>query len=704
MNVNEIRSVLLSETFIEENAFNILHQISCYVNNPETEEIGREFVLRALEKRECFRGFWEVLDSMTRQVGLFPYLEPNDLSFRDLIAYEFHRPPSMEETFVFHRAQSEIYHRLISGENVILSAPTSFGKSKIIDAVIATDRFRNIAVIVPTIALIDETRIRLSTFSEKFKIITQLSQRPGDKNIFIFTPERINAYESLPSIDFFVIDEFYKIGALDEDETRTVSLNQAFYKLFKGGGQFYLLGPNIKQIPEGLENNFRCFFYSTTFSTVVSELIPIYEIGDELQQLVVLAKGIEDQTLIFCRSPKRVNEVAKLLVDHHVCEMQDDLNEAANWISEHYHKDWIFPIALSNRIGMHHGRLPRSLTQYVVRCFNEGRLKFLICTSTLIEGVNTNAKNMIILDNVIGRQKYDFFTFNNIKGRSGRMFHHFVGKVYVFHQPPQDELPFVDFPLFTQGDSTPESLLIQIDEEDLNEKSKKRLANIFKQSILPLELIKQNSGIDPESQVKMANFLEGIDPEKAKLLVWNQIPSWEKLNFVCHLIWDYLWGRSGKSGVFSAEQLAFKTFSLMQKSSIRIRMEAELKPGQYAAQTVDEAMERVFEFDRNWAGFELPRLLMAVSRIQNFVFQKRFGFSGDYSFFASQLECLFRNPVALALDEYGLPMQISEKIERIVSFSDDLEEVIAKIKRIPDKELGLLAFELSIFKYVIKYL
>ena len=564
MNVNEIRSALLSETFIEENAFNILHQISCYVNNPETEEIGREFVLRALEKRECFRGFWEILDSMTRQVGLFPYLEPNDLSFRDLIAYEFHRPPSMEETFVFHRAQSEIYHRLISGENVILSAPTSFGKSKIIDAVIATDRFRNIAVIVPTIALIDETRIRLSTFSEKFKIITQLSQRPGDKNIFIFTPERVNAYESLPSIDFFVIDEFYKIGALDEDETRTVSLNQAFYRLFKGGGQFYLLGPNIKQIPDGLENNFRCFFYSTTFSTVVSELIPIYEIGDELQQLVVLAKGIEDQTLIFCRSPKRVNDVAKLLADHHVCEMQDDLNEAVNWISEHYHKDWIFPIALSNRIGIHHGRLPRSLTQYVVRCFNEGRLKFLICTSTLIEGVNTNAKNMIILDNVIGRQKYDFFTFNNIKGRSGRMFHHFVGKVYVFHQPPQDELPFVDFPLFTQGDSTPESLLIQIDEEDLNEKSKKRLANIFKQSILPLELIKQNSGIDPESQVKMANFLEGIDPEKAKLLVWNQIPSWEKLNFVCHLIWDYLWGRGGKSGVFSAEQLAFKTFSLMQ--------------------------------------------------------------------------------------------------------------------------------------------
>ena len=84
----------------------------------------------------------------------------------------------MEESFVFHRAQAEIYRRLIEGENVILSAPTSFGKSRIIDAVIATEQYKNIAVIVPTIALIDETRIRLSSFSEKYKVITQLNQKP----------------------------------------------------------------------------------------------------------------------------------------------------------------------------------------------------------------------------------------------------------------------------------------------------------------------------------------------------------------------------------------------------------------------------------------------------------------------------------------------------------------------------------------------
>jgi reverse gyrase len=40
-------------------------------------------------------------------------------------------------------------------------APTSFGKSFIIDAFIALKQPKNIAIIVPTIALTDETRRRL---------------------------------------------------------------------------------------------------------------------------------------------------------------------------------------------------------------------------------------------------------------------------------------------------------------------------------------------------------------------------------------------------------------------------------------------------------------------------------------------------------------------------------------------------------------
>src|SRR5439155_22674093 len=113
---------------------------------------------------------------------------------------------------------------------------------------------------------------------------------------------------------------------------------------------------------------------------------------------------------------------------------------------------------------MRHGPLPRSLPQSVVRAFNSGALRYLVCTSTLIEGVNSKAKNVIVYDNRVAKRRFDFFTFNNIKGRSGRMFEHFVGRVFLFNDPPQEEFPFVDIPAFTQSASTAESLLIQLED------------------------------------------------------------------------------------------------------------------------------------------------------------------------------------------------------------------------------------------------
>jgi hypothetical protein len=49
-------------------------------------------------------------------------------------------------------------------------------------------------------------------------------------------------YSNLPNIDFFVIDEFYKLNAKRDDE-RSDTLNNAFYKLLKqiNTPQFYLI-------------------------------------------------------------------------------------------------------------------------------------------------------------------------------------------------------------------------------------------------------------------------------------------------------------------------------------------------------------------------------------------------------------------------------------------------------------------------------
>ena len=84
-----------------------------------------------------------------------------------------------------------------------MSAPTSFGKSLIIDAVISTRLFKNIVIIVPTIALIDETRKRLNSFSNYYKIITHPTQSKKENNIYILTQERAILDDFIDKVDFF---------------------------------------------------------------------------------------------------------------------------------------------------------------------------------------------------------------------------------------------------------------------------------------------------------------------------------------------------------------------------------------------------------------------------------------------------------------------------------------------------------------------
>lgn len=688
MNAEQIKVELSKPDGIPGQAFTLLKELSRLYNSGN-ENTSRDLVLHALEHRDAFGPFQEILDALVRELGLFPYLRPKSLPLLDAIAYEYHRPVPYDEPVVFHREQAEVYRHLINGRNVILSAPTSFGKSKIIDAIISSDRYDNIVIIVPTIALIDETRRRLARFSNVYKVITQVSQEPSRRNVFVFTAERANIYEALPKVDFFVIDEFYKIGALSEDRKRTIALNQTFYKLSKGRAQFYLLGPCVQKIPDGFEQQFRCQFYPTTFSTVATEVIRVNSGSDDLRALVDVVKRLGGEpTLIFCKSPKRVNEVAQALLQSAVRRTHPRDAAAASWMQANFHEEWSVPRAVNHGIGVHHGKLPRSIGQYMVRAFNGDRINVLACTSTLIEGVNTKAKNVIIFDNTIAKQKFDFFTFNNIKGRSGRMFKHFVGRVFLFHEPPNEQLPFIDFPVFTQSEDTPDSILMQMEDEDLTSKSRDRIEPFKKQRELPVDLLQRHSSLEPEDLLNLAGRILKCTQDERKLLSWTGFPRWENLKFVCELAWEYLIKR-GQAGVFSGSQMALKVSRLRDTPDIKRRILDELSPGRYAAANVDEAVERVLEFDRTWASFELPRILRAMSDVRRHIL----GGSGDYSYFAAQLESLFRSPFHVALEEFGIPLQVSDKLEPALRGVTTIDEVLLRLKRLDIGRWNLDAFE-----------
>ncbi len=216
----------------------------------------------------------------------------------DYLAYELHRPDGLDA--VFHSLQARIYQQLRAGSNVVLSASTSVGKSLLIDAMIALGKFRKIAIVLPTLALIDETRKRLTQkFRDRCQFITHPSQVAvdGKLNVYILTQERVRHRIDLSNVDFFVVDEFYKIDLRldgDKQKQRAIELNLAFHQLAATGAQFYLLGPNVQAI-KGLDR-YEFHFIPSDYSTVAVDVqqFNLPRAGDDRpNKLVELANSLE---------------------------------------------------------------------------------------------------------------------------------------------------------------------------------------------------------------------------------------------------------------------------------------------------------------------------------------------------------------------------------------------------------------------------
>ncbi|WP_454773700.1 DEAD/DEAH box helicase [Janthinobacterium tructae] len=685
--LNDLRQEIIAASFPAD-AFSILSTVSkfCYADY----DIGRELVIRVLDRREELDAdHRHILDELAIQVGLHPYVNNLEgLSLRGALAHASNRAEGDMEDFVLHSAQSRVLNLLLEGMSVILSAPTSFGKSLLIDLAISAKNYSNVILIVPTLALVEETRRRMARFSHTHNIVTTSNQKIGERNIFVFTQERyLSSQAEIPPPDFFVIDEFYKLS-IQNDGGRATQLNQAFLRLVDTGAQFYLLGPAIGSIPSvvGLKTN--CVFIVEKFQTVAIELHTISKKPNKDFAFAALLDELKGQTLVYCQSPASTRKVLKAYLDNRPIPITEDIElvEAAEWTAANYHEEWLVSVALMHGIGIHHGRLPRSLGRFMIRAFEEGKLKLLLCTSTLIEGVNTAAKNVIIFDSKLNNKALDFFTFNNIRGRSGRMFRHFIGHVYVFDAPPEPELPFVDIPVFNPTETTPNSLLLQIGLGSLPPKLQDRVRPFIEQTLIPVDLIKKLSSIEPEFIVQAASHIILMTSLEISELSWSSHPQYENIKATSNIIWNQLNGANAAkhSGVHTANMMTFWIWELYKSRSVPKFREKMIAKQIESGKSPDDAVENVLAFLRSWASFSYPKYLMAVSDIADVILQRR-GMKGcNYVSFAASIEHLFQPNTFSSLEEFGLPFEISSQLvaSRVFDKGDELDAIIRTLRNI----------------------
>jgi late competence protein required for DNA uptake (superfamily II DNA/RNA helicase) len=470
VNINNYRDGLIKD-------YDLIKSICSYFDKIKDEEISEndKKFLKYISNIIGIPHFYDLLEKFNQNTEI----EMFDLNTLSAIIYE--STLNLDTNNKVHKYQKQILG-LFSKDKLnryFLSASTSFGKTHIVFEIIKKMEYKNVVLIFPTIALLSENLERLTSaegyryFIENYDIHT-LSEvgELGERNLFIYTPERFLSFIEKRTdeieFDFVFIDEVYKIDneyIIDEEvreNERDVAYRLAVFESLTPQVDALLAGPYIdfsKREDPRYNSSFDRFLSENSIELIDYNNYEIvnksftdikssreYTVDDELvlkftnntkdQRLVETIKSIIEigqNTIIYCYSIASVESYAKKLISSNILSNHDnsDYSNFLNHITDNFNRDWTVIEALKHGIGIHHGLVPKYLQKEIVSLFNRNLLRVLISTTTITEGVNTSAKNLVVLHHKKGSKDLKKFDAKNIAGRAGRFLFHYSGRVIV---------------------------------------------------------------------------------------------------------------------------------------------------------------------------------------------------------------------------------------------------------------------------------
>ncbi len=537
---------------------------------------------------------------------LFDRKEADDISYQlsDLLATIQDASLFVDEKSMLHRYQKEAYDSFsIDRQNrFFLSAPTSFGKTYLVYKIIKKMSYNNVVLIFPTIALLGENYLKIldlkkkSAFWNQYDIHTLSDEdETNDKNIWIYTPERFMSYidkHNTKHFDFIFIDEIYKIDnqyiidveTMGENE-RDISFRVALFDTCLCAKDIFLSGPYIS-FPKATGNrSLKLFLDDNGFSIlnfnnieIVNKVyLPVNEkkeyqfdkldfnikCKDKKKKLLTIINAILDETndnldkgtIIYCSRKIETESVAKFLVKNLKPkeDKPEDLSIFIEHLSETFGDDWIVVNSLKYGIGIHHGLVPKYIQREIIRLFNAGAITFLISTTTITEGINTTAKNMIVMANSKGDKALKRFDAQNIAGRAGRFNAHFSGRVITVDNDFLETLFEDEECLKHKGydvDSKKTDVDLDISKSDYltkDEKNRKaEIAEIVNSSGLPEEIISSFKTVSKIDKVHLYKKIQQIDDSSrhsiesfCRQMSYEDF-NWEGFDAICRIIVDFV--------------------------------------------------------------------------------------------------------------------------------------------------------------------
>ncbi|WP_025154901.1 DEAD/DEAH box helicase [Morganella morganii] len=385
-----------------------------------------------------------------------------------------------DKSIYANKFQSEFWESAQQYEWVSISAPTSVGKTFILESWVEdyiSKKDRSLIVyLVPTRALISEVFESIVTRLDPYRtgviniqtLPLKTSYNSTKTNIFIFTQERLNIFnnslnESL-IVDLLIIDEAHKIGdslrgiflqyVLEMTCARNRQIKVIFASPFTSNPELLLSDAPYKGKTSVIKSSYvtvnqnliwveqrpntpkkwKMYFFFRGKQEFIGDFDLENTPSSDSKRLSFIALALGKHTsgnVVYVNGAADAEKIAKQIADglNESSKDEDVLNliELSNKV---IHERFALNFTLKNGVAFHYGNMPLIIKTEVERLFSKGKIKYLVCTSTLVEGVNLACKNIFIRGPKKGSGKPmaedDFW---NLAGRAGRWGKEFQGNV-----------------------------------------------------------------------------------------------------------------------------------------------------------------------------------------------------------------------------------------------------------------------------------
>lgn len=385
-----------------------------------------------------------------------------------------------------NRFQRRLWDEIRSRSWISVSAPTSAGKSFIlarwICELMRASTIATVVYIVPTRALISQVERDLrGLFNEEGLQDVYVSALPilppesspdsVHKRVFVFTQERLHTLLSATpdlTVRALIVDEAHKVGdshrgVLLQDVIERVSAeNPALHVLFASpmtSNPALLLEDAGKDVASSAfasddvtvaQNLF--WVSQRPLRTTVwdislckrSKVVPLGSTSlrssptpasKRLPFVAYAISGTSPGNIVYVNRAADAETVAGQLYDlvGIDCEGEGtaplkDLRELTQHV---VHKKFLLATCLRRGVAFHYGNMPLLLREEIERLFTDGVIKYLVCTSTLIEGVNMACRNIFMRGPTKGiGNPLSAEDFWNLAGRAGRWGKEFQGNIF----------------------------------------------------------------------------------------------------------------------------------------------------------------------------------------------------------------------------------------------------------------------------------